>query len=104
MFRVGQKVVCVYDGEWQLHGFETTPKYRGVYTIRAISTDCNSGYGLSFEEIHNRPARYVNDIVGPIIKEKMWRSSRFRPLVEKKTDISVFTKMLTGTKTPANAS
>jgi hypothetical protein len=91
MFHVGQKVVCVsgrsHKREWC---GETDVVVGAIYTIRAIYTEVMQprlGVGLVFEEIIH-PA-------GPRGREPGFYSSRFRPIVERKTDISVFTKMLT---------
>lgn len=73
-FRVGQKVVCVLAEGWRYL------KNGAIYTVLKTSAfdgdaefmvvDCQEGGG-------------------------QYRKVRFRPIVERKTDISVFTKMLT---------
>lgn len=99
MFRVNQKVVCV-EAAWDVHGFEKTPQCGAVYTIREIFTDTASGCAFALHEIVNRPAFYKG-AVGIRFVEKRWRSSNFRPLVSRKTDISIFKAMLKPTEVNA---
>ncbi|MDW5313745.1 hypothetical protein [Rhizobium sp. PL01] len=40
---------------------------------------------------------------GPLFATVSWDASCFRPLIKRKTDISMFTKMLTDTKTTVDA-
>lgn len=85
MFHVGQKVVCI---DATSYGPWPHLKQGAVYTVllttafdgnRAyLTVDCQEGGG-------------------------QYMRHRFRPIVEKKTDISIFTKMLTGTKEPAHS-
>jgi hypothetical protein len=84
MFHVGQKVVCV-EGEptWGL--FEGS-----VYTISRVGL-----FGGKVTRHHVDVSEIRNEI--PL----GWRATRFRPLVETKTDISIFTNMLT--KEPVHA-
>ena len=92
MFEIGQKVVCIRGsqdnnitvliwGGYHVHEGE-------VYTIRGFAAnpiDMTSP-GVYLEEIIN-PSGLLGD-------EVAYRMDRFRPIVEKKTDISVFTEML----------
>lgn len=96
-FVVGQKVVCVVD-EWSkagmmvllAHGPHQFPKKGCIYTIRNIDVFPGGYIYLHFVEI-----------VNPVISfdhgdwEQGWDHRRFRPLIERKTDISVFKAMLT---------
>ena len=90
-FHVGQKVVCIRGavkatlakGGW-------CPQTGGVYTIRGI---------------YNGPLRvdlileeYVHDQFHPDGYEVGWQGDRFKPLVERKTDIYIFEAMLTKTR------
>lgn len=98
MFYVGQKVVCV-DGKktnkytpWPVRPGVTLDglKEGAVYTIRMVG---------SYAGI---PTIWLNEIVRPIMDgwesfgEQAYSVHRFRPAVEHKTDISIFTKMLDG--------
>jgi hypothetical protein len=104
MFHVGQKVVCV-----DASGFETNAalvmKYSGtpvegcVYTVRGI---------LSPDFIHDDLCGILLEEfcaeVHPIWQEEYgFRSVRFRPLTEIKTDISLFTAMLNPSKHEVDA-
>ncbi len=94
-FRVGQKVVCVVDqGEWNTKLVATKitlPVKNGIYTIREI-----------YQGVTKTGECYVtlNEIVNPKVwhifgkEEHRFFSEAFRPIVENKTDISVFEKLL----------
>lgn len=84
MFRVGQKVVCVDDS--RPRGYSLSGLTRGeVYVVARIGTSPWCG----------RPALWL--VEKPEHDVGFWRQ-RFRPLVEKATDISIFTALLN----PAN--
>jgi hypothetical protein len=90
-FRIGQKVCCISNGcdtRWRgLH----KPVVDEVYTIRAmrLSRDLPSLGYLSC---------LLNEISNPINphsgQEFGFLCSRFRPVVERKTSIEIFQKML----------
>ena len=101
-FDVGQRVVCIAMGDWSLFKgltverfgqFLTTPHRGQVLTIRSIYKDSGE-IGLRFMEIHN-------PICPPVGLEYGFPHWEFAPLNERKTDISVFTKMLTDNRVPA---
>lgn len=83
-FRVGQKVVCIKRGNWT--GIHVGPKFGDVLVIRGFDTHPQKG--LLFEGICSGEY-YIGS------EERGYDQSRFRPIVERKTDISIFTKMLT---------
>jgi hypothetical protein len=89
-FRIGQKVVCV-DDDWQEagheppHPSEVDPVLGGIYTIRGIEGHADSLYFV-LQEIVNPPRGSGN--------ETWFEAVAFRPVVELKTDISIFTRML----------
>lgn len=90
-FRVGQKVVCI--GKFPQSRldlpFVTFPEFEQVYTVRANVLGHNGkteAPGILLLEIKNS--------IGPRGVEYNFHPTRFRPLVERKTDISIFTKML----------
>lgn len=95
-FYVGQKVTRKIAAPWVnvstgaiAQGF-SFPEPKRVYTIRAIKDFGPShGCGLTFVEIRNQP------IEG---EEPHFQGTCFRPVVERKTDISIFTAMLTPKK------
>lgn len=95
MFYVGQKVVCINaddkvfrvpnklyneDQQWLLKKGE-------VYTIRELTQHVYGNPCMKLVEIPDRGGR-----------DNGYNRERFRPLVEKKTDISIFKEMLN--KTP----
>lgn len=97
-FRVGQKVVCVDDGwaNWQLADMRSagisSPIKGEIYTVRAVET------------LQGEAHVWLAEIVNPIVdysdvgqNEQGWAPELFRPVVERKTDISVFTRLLNTT-------
>lgn len=80
MFRIGQKVVCVNTGKGA-YG-EITPVLGEVYTIREVKMH-RKGPGYRLVEIVNAPADYAQGVM-----ECSFAHSCFRPVVERKTDIS----------------
>jgi hypothetical protein len=97
-FRVGQKVVCVdVSGLFEtLRGefVDSVDLTKGaVYTIRWLGIFEGQPV-VRLREITERtvPSGYL--IAPGADRDTPFLASRFRPLVERKTDISVFTKML----------
>jgi hypothetical protein len=91
---VGQKVVCIIEvgKRWSHQVYYkdiVAPVSNGIYTIRAVEMDFE-WVGLLFEEIRNRQHRFRGGVAEPT-----WRDLFFKPLEEKKTDISTFKKLLT---------
>ena len=86
-FRVGQKVVCV-DAEPRAIWYRDVPKKGAIYTVAGtVVTPAiaeRNEYGLLLKEITN--CLHYHGAYDP---------KRFRPIVERKTDISIFTEMLT---------
>lgn len=93
MFRVGQKVICIREPKavhvvaWARRG-GIYPHKNGIYTIRAINVWPEKTL-LRFFELDNR---HLEGVVSEI--EPGFPADAFRPLVERKTDISIFTRML----------
>ncbi len=106
MFYVGQKVVAVPDeggAEWFV-----LPKWRHlkliepvcgvVYTVREVrAAYADEPAYLVLEEVRNRPLHFEEEGVF----ETGWPAHRFRPVVERKADISIFTNMLQPEQVPA---
>lgn len=95
-WHVGQKIVCI-NAEPMTSPITgrlmpgTGLKKNHVYTIAAIAA-------------LPRPHPVGFKLVGlPIPEDAVFYSPRFRPLVERKTDIGVFTAMLNQTPVPALA-
>lgn len=87
-FHVGQKVVCVDDkprDDWR----PTFLKKGSIYTITWVYC-VPAGSGVLLYEVEN-----------PYPDRLGWYSDRFRPIEERKTDITVFQKMLTPKKLEA---
>ena len=100
MFYVGQKVICV-DASISDKYLPAVPSYNSwvndldgltegvVYTIAGTA------------DFFGAPVVFVAEIKRPPHSdgsESGYAAARFRPVVQKKTDISVFTKMLKDTK------
>jgi hypothetical protein len=79
-FRVGQNVVCVYPTDDLVSG--------NVYEI----TNIGAGF------FTKKP---MVDVAGSKFQGLAFYAKRFRPLSESKTDISIFTAMLTGKRVDA---
>lgn len=77
-FHVGQKVVCIRAGAYYSGALDTGLRLNAVYTVARIY----EGGLMAVAEIP------TNDICDALNKD------RFRPVVERKTDISIFTAML----------
>lgn len=94
MFRVGQKVVCVDASGWR-RGIFIYPEQGEKYTVRDVEPNAHGVLCIRVEEI-SQPAALSADM--SMYCEPLFRASRFRPLIEKKTDISIFTAMLNPSK------
>ena len=94
-FRIGQKVVCVDDAPEEGRAWKggESPTEGSVYTIRSIHFD-NGVQILGFEEIER------SDYSKQFWKDQNlgYLARRFRPVVERKTDISIFRALLTPSK------
>lgn len=89
MFRAHQKVVCVDDSPVLHGGMSKTIKLvkDSIYTVRGINpADLRGPEHLWLAEIKNE--------ISDTGKEYSYRASRFRPIVERKTDISIFEEIL----------
>lgn len=93
MFHVGQKVVCVNDEE-PTYG-QRRPARRRVTKGKVYTVKC-----APFINVWGNLAILVGEVPDRDDggTESGFRVSRFRPIVEKKTDISIFKKMLTPNK------
>lgn len=99
-FHVGQKVVCVdadvTDGIW-VEG--EAPEKGRVYTVKGVHLNNRGEVVLHLHEIDRADYSKVwhrNHNLG-------YGAYRFRPVVERETDISLFTAMLTPTKKTVEA-
>ena len=93
MFRVGQKVVCVDDG---LHGLFNPPGY----IIRPSLDGLAAGRVYTVRWLGNkfgRPTVWLAEITRPIDPDGIeagYAVERFRPAVDRPTDINIFTEIL----------
>lgn len=89
MFRVGQRVVCVDNKNKPGHSwvYNDSPTQGAVYTIVRITMEC--GYESLILAEHERHPRS---------KYAGYDARRFRPIVERKTSIEIFKKMLVPSK------
>lgn len=105
-FHVGQKVVCVDDGEYPLSSDRTWEivKFDGeqwleagqVYTVNATYTDpIDADHCVLLREItrHATDEEFEAGVLEP-----GFLACRFRPLESRETDISIFKAMLEPTK------
>jgi hypothetical protein len=97
-FHVGQKVVRVSTPHSsgtinrrvaEAHG-ATFPVFGQVYTVRLVRVDPDNKEVLLLVECDNSHMAGIG--FGPL--EPGFASHNFRPVVERKTDISIFTAML----------
>lgn len=101
IFRVGQKVVCVNAGVIPGREADTSCGWaRGeqivegsVYTVRSVHTDDYGHPVLWLDEVSRHP--HARRAYGASIG---YHQDRFRPAVDKKTDISIFKAMLNPTR------
>lgn len=93
-FQVGQRVTQINDLPWRVRPGEIAPEYGKVYVIRDIIS-CGVFTGLTFNEIRNRccDCGCGRDVC-------FFNAQDFRPVVERKTDISIFTRMLDPVRKP----
>jgi hypothetical protein len=84
-FRVGQKVVCVNDS-MSAYGVTSPLKKGSVYTVSDVM------FGTSWRG----PDTGLILVGVPCVAQfvRGYSASRFRPVVERKTDISIFKAML----------
>ncbi len=99
----GDKIVCIDDSSWGKNWLACAtagclfPEKGRIYSIRVIGySEQKQHWCLRLAEIVN-PALHVPPYTPG---ELTFNVRRFRPLVEHKTDISIFTKLLNPTRTP----
>lgn len=96
-FHVGQKVVCVDASDMDTYFSDVScPVEGGIYTVRNFRETGESAIRLV--EIVNPKHPWMDGF-----NECGFRPSRFRPIVERKTDISIFTSMLNPSKRSVDA-
>ncbi len=104
MFYIGQKVVCIdangdhpdHPGTIWMAGEELVQD--SIYTIKSIHNDAADNPVFHLYEISRH--HHLLTHWGPTTGYGRWR---FRPLLKKKTDISIFTDMLNTIKQSEDA-
>ena len=105
MFRVGMKVVRIRECDpprmSPLYENLSLPVKGNIYTIREVYLEEFKGRSEKCEaillvEIINTPREWLGGL-----REAGFCSAYFRPVVERKTDISIFQKLLTPTRVDA---
>lgn len=86
-FHIGQKVVCV-DARQRNEYCSGCLKEGGIYTIRKVRFNPLGKLGVLLFEVRSGAPPFDDG------NERGFLADRFRPLDERKTDISVFTKLL----------
>ena len=80
MFRVGQKVVCIDDSPGLFSG-RSYVTLNAIYTIRGFCENIHGEIGLLLNEVRPDVPRLLFG------QERGFQQSRFRPVVERGTDI-----------------
>ena len=96
MFYVGQKVACVDADAVEGDGRVRLREGR-IYTVRKIATHSVRWFRLpKFKDEHR--VVWLEEITDRPGDDTPYCVLRFRPVVERKTDISIFTAMLNPSK------
>ncbi|TQX91281.1 hypothetical protein EQW76_00645 [Rhizobium sp. rho-13.1] len=106
--RVGMKVVCIEGGTQcpvgcvVLNDFVKADKGK-VYTVRAVGVGAISQ--MAIIRLVEIPDQWVDVLLhGEIMRgDVVFDAAAFRPVVERKTDISIFKAMLTPSKARIDA-
>ena len=108
-FKIGQEIVCICgdwtggmdrrDVDWVAlqHHFPNLPQKGKHYHVR--------GYDETVQD--NQTFIFLEEVMNPVRPgwtEGSFCADCFRPLIERKTDITVFTKLLTPTPTKVKES
>lgn len=88
-FHSGMKVVCVDDDDQSCSKGDRSVRLGAIYTIREAF------------DFFGEAAVRLEEIMNP--KDRAYHAYRFRPIVERKTDISIFTQMLNPSKQGVDA-
>lgn len=96
-FKVGQRVVCVDDSPGPIPGYlpslrpwDGYLKRGAIYTVRWVGMHAPV---LSGQRHPQLLCVKLEEIVRSI-KDPPYRATRFRPVVERKTEIAIFTRIL----------
>lgn len=100
-FHVGQKVVCIDDSP--CYGWPCPLRLRQVYTVKSVQHVFGRYKGVRgwFDTVSVHEANGLT--AGGWEHQDGFAAQRFRPVVERKTDISIFQAMLEPKKARADA-
>ena len=102
-FYVGQKVVCVDDDTAEADGVTRLVNGR-VFTIRRIATQFSRPGWVSHPRYKGQgPFVWLTEISGRALGDTPYNASRFRPVVERKTDISALKALLNPSREEVSA-
>lgn len=93
IFRIGQKVVCVNDKNSNLYGKQELVA-GAIYTVRWVGEYYHPRHGIKPSVRVAGIVRDATDQGFPEHSDVPFGAHRFRPLDERKTDISIFQRML----------
>lgn len=91
-FHLGQKIVCVNDA-WvhpRVHELPHLPRKGAIYHVRSVEPSRCPGLDCQFLRL----AELINPVMTGRDREPSFAGDHFRPVIERKTDISIFTKLL----------
>ena len=96
-FNVGQKVVCITD-DWQhsmRHLVPNVPRKGSIYHVRGYDRVVIAPDSVGHKYI------WLCEITNPRVglTEPSFLAAHFRPVIERETDISIFTAMLNPART-----
>lgn len=104
-FRVGQVVECVNDSAEKWNGYDGYPIVKNQrYMVRCIGLTFSGAPGIKVDGVllSSPPGTIGLTSKAPFV-DAFFRADRFRPIVERKTSIEIFTRMLNSSKQDANA-
>lgn len=92
-FYVGQKVVCVDDDTCEIDNRQRLFLGR-VYTVRSVRSTPGAIYAHHPNYVDEKTFLALKEITDRVGCDTAYAASRFRPVVERKTDIGIFQAML----------
>lgn len=94
-FHVGQRIECIDPKAIYFFPRGGELKRSAIYTVRDVGITVAGGPGVRlYEAILTSGPGQIGIITGKPCVDAFYRASRFRPVVERQTDISIFTDML----------
>jgi hypothetical protein len=65
-----------------------------IYTIRKVSADYQAAFWKRHPRFNGGPVVWLYEVQDRVLGDAPYNARRFRPVVERKTDISIFKAML----------